>query len=402
MKSIYQFSIVVLAVFILNACNKTATETATAEAHQEEENTVELTAEQFKTANILTGNVEMKALSGTIKVNGMLDVPPQNLVSISAPTSGYIKSTDLLQGKYVKKGAVIATLNNPELISMQQDLLEAKGQLQEVKAQIEYAELEMNRQKELADENVNAKKTYQKANSDFNAMKGKINSLEGKIGAISAKLKALGIDPSKISSTNFVSTVNIYSPINGYVTQVSTNIGAFVSQTDALFKIVDTQHLHAELTIFEKDVPKLKIGQKVRFTLANETKERMASIHLIGREIDKDRTVRVHCHLDQEDMQLIPGMYLKALVESGSNSVPALPEKAIIEFEGNKYVFVANSDEKNAKTLHYEMVKVSTGVTELGYTEVIFDDNFNWKVNKIVINGAYDLLSKMKNSEEGE
>ena len=405
MKSIYKISIFLAIFFLFASCgNKKEQKVVAAEAPLEEENRVELTAEQFATAGIVVGNIEMKALSSTIKVNGMLDVPPQNLVSISAPTAGYIKSTDMLQGMYVNKGQIVATLHNPELLTLQQDLVESRGQLQERKSQFEFLELDLKRQQELSDQEVNSRKTLEKSRSEYNAMKGAINSLEGRIGAIGARLKAVGINPAAVTNSNFISTISIYTPISGYVTEVNTNIGAYVNPTNILFEIVDTRHLHAELTVFEKDVPLLKIGQKVRFTLANETQERMATVHLIGREISSERTVRIHCHLDQEDTQLLPGMYLKALVETGkSQKAAALPEKAIVDFAGKQYIFV-ESDPNPAgqgKVYHFEIIEVRTGATELGYTEVKAT-GADLNAKKVVINGAYDLLSKMKNSEEGD
>ena len=153
--------------------------------------------------------------------------------------------------------------------------------------------------------------------------------------------------------------------------------------------------------MFEKDVPKLKIGQKVRFTLANETQERMATVYLVGKEISQERTVQVHCHLDKEDTSLLPGMYLKALVESGSNKVPAIPSKAIVEFEGSNYIFIADNEKPKEKgATKYKLVTIKTGISELNYTELIFDGTTNWENWKVVTNGAYDMLSKMKNSEE--
>jgi cobalt-zinc-cadmium efflux system membrane fusion protein len=413
MKSIYKLTLLLLLSFAFTFCGGKKEAISAEEkthageeegAHEEDENAVEFTPEQFKTAGIVIGKTEMKALSGTIKVNGMLDVPPQNLVSISAPTAGYIKSTDMLQGTYVKKGQTVATLNNPELLNLQQDLVEARGQLQESKSESEFLESDLKRQQELSDEAVNARKTLEKARSEFNAMKGRINSLEGRIGAINARLRAVGINPASVTNANFISTVSIRTPISGYVTEVNTNIGAYVNPTDILFEIVDTKHLHAELTVFEKDVPKLKIGQKVRFTLANETTDRMATVYLIGREISTERTVRIHCHLDKEDAQLLPGMYLQALVETASNKVAALPEKAIVDFQGKKYIFVEAEEEGEAhegegEMHHFEMMEVKLGVTEMGYTEVS-TSGVDLSTKKVVINGAYDLLSKMKNSEE--
>jgi cobalt-zinc-cadmium efflux system membrane fusion protein len=329
----------------------------------------------------------MKQLSGTIKVNGMLDLPPQSLVSISTPFEGIVKSTEMLQGMKVRKGQAVVVLQHPDFVQIQQDYLDHKSSL-------EYLKLEYERQQELAKENVNAKKTVQKAKSEYQSMQARVQGLK-------VKLNLMNVNISNLEKGNISSTLTLYSPINGYVTKVNTNIGATALPSDVLFEIADTEHLHAELTVFEKDVPKLKIGQKVRFTLANETKERLATVYLIGREISKERTVNIHCHLDQEDKQLLPGMYLKALVESGSEKVAALPEKAIVEFEGSKYIFIEGK-KKDKELKYFEMIEIAAGVTELGFTQISAINNMDLSKEKIVLNGAYDLLSKMKNSEEEE
>ncbi|MBK8368477.1 MAG: efflux RND transporter periplasmic adaptor subunit [Bacteroidetes bacterium] len=352
--------------------------------HHEDESTVELTDEQAKTVGITLGKIEMKSLSGAIKVNGMLDVPPQNLVSVSAPMGGFLKSTELLQGMKVTKGQVIAVLQNADYIQLQQDYVDNKSQL-------EFLEAEYKRQQELAKENVNSQKILLQSKTQYQSMLAKVSGLK-------SKLSLLGINTTQIESGNFQSTISLTAPISGYVTQVNVNIGMFVNPTDVMFKIVDTEHLHAELTVFEKDVPKLKIGQKVRFTLANETVERIATVYLIGREIGEDRTVRIHCHLDKEDGELLPGMYLKAYVEAGTQSLTAIPNDAIVVFEGANYVFVTiPSDEKG--TQHFKMIQITKGVSELGYTEIQLPKDINTE-SSIVINGAFDILAKMKNSEE--
>ncbi len=383
---IYRALAVLVVTLFLTSCGSIKEEMAEDTHHDEKVNTVELTDEQYKIVGVGLGNIEMKSLSGAIKVNGMLDVPPQNLVSISAPMGGILKSTELLQGLKVKKGEVIAVMQNADYIQLQQDYLDTKSQL-------EYLEAEYKRQEELAKENVNSQKTLLQSKTQY-------QSMMAKVGGLKAKLSLLGINTSQIETGNFQNTITLYAPISGYVTQVNVNIGMFVNPTDVMFKIVDTEHLHAELTVFEKDVPKLKIGQKVRFTLANESVERIATVYLIGREIQEDRTVRIHCHLDKEDDQLLPGMYLKAYVEAGTQSVPALPNEAIVTFEGNNYIFESvSSDEKG--THHFKMIQVITGVSELGYTEVQLPKGINTE-SSMVIKGAYDILSKMKNSEEEE
>ena len=376
--------IVILSVFISSCANKA--EETKQEEKPIETNSVELTNNQFKVADVTLGKIEMKALSGAIKVNGMLDVPPQNLVSISAPMGGFLKSTELLQGMKVVKGQLIAVMQNAEYIQLQQDYVDNKSQL-------EYLEAEYKRQEELAKENVNSQKVLLQSKTQYQSMMAKVSGLK-------SKLSLLGINTIQIESGNFQNTITIYAPISGYVTQVNVNIGMYVNPTDVMFKIVDTEHLHAELTVFEKDVPKLKIGQKVRFTLANETTERIATVYLIGREIREDRTVRIHCHLDKEDIELLPGMYLKAYVEAGTQNVPALPDKAIVNFEGNSYIFVSVPSDKKDNH-HFKLVQVTKGVSELGYTEVQLPKEVNAE-SSIVINGAFDILAKMKNSEEEE
>lgn len=387
MRAIYKILVLLSFPFYMGGCSSPKTEKEPEkEAVHEKSDIVTLTPEQHKLVNITLGQIELRELSGTTKVNGMLDLPPQSLVSISTPLEGIVKSTDMLQGKRVAKGALVAVMQNPEFIQMQQDYLDYKSQLQFLKQ-------ELDRQEELAKENVNSKKALQKARSEY-------QSVSARLLGQRSKLSIMNVNFSALEKGNIQKTFNLYTPMAGYVTQVNTNIGAFASTTDVLFKIADTEHLHAELTVFEKDVPKLKLGQKVRFILANEQKERIATVYLIGREISKERTVQIHCHLDKEDTQLLPGMYLKAYVESGMRKVPSLPDSAIVEFEGKKFVFFeAYPSERAApKNFRYRMMEVITGVAENGYTQVSFDGQM--LDGKVVINGAYDLLSKVKNAEE--
>jgi len=192
-----------------------------------------------------------------------------------------------------------------------------------------------------------------------------------------------------------------------------------VQANEVIFEVVDTRHLHVELMVFEKDVPKVKEGQKVRFVLANESRERLAEVHLIGREISPERTVRVHCHLLQEDQNLLPGMFLKATIETGTSETDALPSDAVVNSTGKNYFFIqVNGREENhtkpekendADASHgghqgytFKLVEVVAGIADNGYTEVTLPEGFDRRSTNIVLKGAYDLLSKMNNSEEDE
>jgi cobalt-zinc-cadmium efflux system membrane fusion protein len=404
MKTYTLFHSIIFVLFSYGwvSCNNKETVKTDAEEHHktlEEENIVMLTSAQVKTADIELGKIEQKQISGTIKVNGVLDVPPQQLVSISVPIGGFLKNTSLLEGSRVKKGEVIATIENIDFIQMQQDYLEAKSQF-------ELAKIDYERQQQLAKENVNSQKTLQQSKNNYSIWQAKYNAFREKLNVVNINIK-------KVEAGNVESTINLHSPIDGYVTEVNVNIGKFVNPTDVLFEIVDTEHLHAELIVFEKDVLKLKTGQKVRFTLANETKERMATVFLIGRAINEDRTIQIHCHIDHEDKELLPGMYLSALVETGGALVPALPNEAIIDYQGREYIFIAsnkpqrnvindrndlqeNDSPKGAQ--YFTMLEIQTSNSELGFTEVTVPDSL--AAVGVVVKGAYALLSKMKNTEE--
>jgi cobalt-zinc-cadmium efflux system membrane fusion protein len=373
-----------ITLFTVVSCNNTPPLEKPQEKNKGVTTIVQLNDEQYSSIGIVTGSVETKNLSSVIKVNGKLDVPPQNLISITPPMGGFLKNTEMLQGMKVNKGDVLAVLQNSEYIQLQQDYLESKSQL-------EYLEAEYKRQQVLAKENVSSEKVLSQTKANY-------QSMLAKVGGLKSKLTLIGINLSQIENGNFQNTITIHAPISGYVTQVHVNIGMFVNTTDVLFKIVDTKHLHAELTVFEKDVPKIKVGQKVQFTLANETTERTATVYLVGKEIEADRTVRIHCHLNAEDAELLPGMYLKAFIETGTNVVKALPNQAIINYEGTDYIFIESKTTK--KGIHkFEMIEVEKGISESGYTEITLNKKVT-NTSSIAIKGAFNLMSEIKNGEE--
>jgi cobalt-zinc-cadmium efflux system membrane fusion protein len=370
------------ALGILLVCCQSKKEPEQIQVQAIDADKVVLTDEQVRSIGVELDHVQPRVLSSNINVTGMLDVPPQNLVNITAPFGGFLRSTTLLQGMHVAKGQLIAVIENPEYIQLQQDFLDTKSQA-------EFLEKEYTRQEELANENVNAQKTLERARADLNSMKARNSGLR-------AKLAMLNIDPNKLDSKAIRSTIDLHSPINGYVTQVHFGIGSFVAPTDVIFKIVDTDHLHAELVAFERDIPRIKIGQTIRFMLANETEERTAKVFLVGREISSDRTVRVHGHIDKEDRDLIPGMYLKAWIEAGGNPVQTLPEATVLNFEDRKYIFIQE------KPRTFKQTEIKTGVTENGYVEVSNMDGTSLGKQDVVVKGAYKLLAKMKNEEFGD
>lgn len=373
-----------LLVAVLAACGQSSTQIT--EAEKLDSNvvalSVTLTETQVKNAGIVLGQVSTQPINQKIKVSGMLDVPPQNLNSISAPYGGFLKSTNLLQGMHVHKGDIVAVMEHPDYIQLQQDYLENKSQLT-------YLKTELERQQELAKEEINSKKTLQKAKAEYETMHARVQGLR-------AKLELIKIDVNKLEQGTIQKTINLIAPINGYVTKVNTNIGAFVTANTVLFELVDTEHLHAEVSVFEKDLGTVKIGQQVAITLANETKPRLAKVYLIGKEITDDRTVRVHCHLNEEDNTLIPGMYLTAYIDVQAQGENALPDDAVVNHEGKSLVF--ELVENASGQFKFVPIEVTVLGNENGYTAI--QSSTPLIAKKLVTNGAYKVLSAMMNTTE--
>lgn len=390
MKLLFKIYSIAVLVFVFSCKNKEAatTENSGGDSAHHHENIIELTAEQAKNAGIQTGKIEMRNVGGAIQASGMLDVPPQNLLSVSTPLGGFLSTTELLQGMRVKKGQTIAVLKSEEYIKLQQEFLETASQLVYLKA-------EYKRQETLAKDAINAQKTLQQANAEYLSAQARYDGLK-------ARLRMAGTDITRLEKEGIKENLIITSPINGYVTQVHASLGAFISPGNEMFRIVDTEHLHAEIRVFERDLAKIKTNTVVYFTIAHETKQRKAHVYLLGREIEADRTVRIHCHLDNEDPELLPGMYITATIETHGALAIALPNEAVVNYEGKNYIFIEKEiiTKNNEKISEYEMVEIGIGTSKAGYIEVVLPQSLNAITSKIVTAGAYQLLSQKFNSEE--
>jgi cobalt-zinc-cadmium efflux system membrane fusion protein len=370
---------IILIGCLLLSCQTKKKDTTT-EATSLNENIATLTSAQLKNANLATGVLKKKSISSVLKVNGQIDVPPQNMVSISMPLGGYLKTTKLLPGMHLKRGEVIATMEDQQYIQLQQDYLTTKSRLS-------FAEKEFERQKELNQSQASSDKVYQMADADY-------KTLRITLSALGEKLKLININPIALSEKNISKSVNIYSPIDGFVSKVNVNIGKYVNPADVLFELINPTDIHLNLKIFEKDLTKLAIGQKlVAYTNNQPENKHKCEIILISKDLSVDEhSADVHCHFEDYDKALLPGMYMNAEIEVKSTDVLTLPEEAVVTFEGKEYVFIA-VDPKN-----FKITEVTTGNSENGYIEIRNGDALSDKT--IVTKGAYTLLMKLKNKSD--
>lgn len=423
-------SLLLFSLVALYACGKKeeahTEEAATEKAEAHDENgikEVELNEAQFSSAGVVLGTFTPKNLSEVVNANGYTKLPPQNQADVSVFVSGIVKSIAVIEGQNVHKGQVIATVESPEFTRIQQDYLTSKSNL-------DFLKLEYERQRILSEEEVSAKKVFQKTKADYEIEKARFASLN-------RQLQTMNINPNK----GAVATVPVVAPISGAITEVNIKIGSNVSPGQALVNIVDNSQLHVDLLVYEKDLQKVKTGQNVRFVLTNQDNtEIKGKIFSVGKAFENEtKSVAVHADIENDKQQLIPGMYVNALIDVGANTVNALPVDAVVKAEGREFIFIlegaheekaghdaeqghthddgdthseshdqqqghshddGHAHEESGKSYHFQRIEIKTGTAQLGYVQVTPLQELPADA-KIVIKGAYYIQSHLLKSEGG-
>ena len=423
MKNIFLIIPLALIITLQSSCksdsNQDETNAASKEEHAHEHtnaNTATFTDAQIKSIGIETGNIEEKQLTASIRANGALRVPNQNKASINSLYSGVIRTLLVQPGNVVKRGQVIATISNPEFIRMQEEYLSTGPK-------IVLAEQEYNRQKELNEGNAGALKNLQAAESEMKALNTRRSSLEQQI-------QLMGINPRSLTNGKLVTVVSLRTPIGGIVSNVSVKMGSYVDVSTPVAEVVDNSQLHLDLFVYEKDLPKLKNNQRIHFTVTNNPgKEYDAQIFSLGSTFeDESKAVSVHAQVKGDKTGLIDGMNVTALISLDKITTPAVPNDAIVTWQGQDYIFIvtdAHAEEEHheegkdhkhegsephdhkepqkpaEKGVTFEKVAVARGTSEVGYTQITLLKAVPPDA-KIVTKGAFFVLAKLTNSGEGE
>ena len=261
-KTMYKSLLTITILFA--ACNSKETKVETAVADVHDPTLVAFTQDQYNAVNVQLGKVTITNLGNYIKASGTIDVPPSQSISITSPYGGTVKSTSVIEGKYINEGQVIATIENPEFLQMQQDYLESSSQLSFLKQ-------DLARQEELVKENIAARKSLQKATSEYNSMVARVEGLK-------SKLRLANINPTSVKPGNFTSRVSIHAPISGYVTHVYANVGKYVGPNEVLADMASTKNILAKIRVFEKDLSKIKMGRTGRWKATGYSSECNAKV----------------------------------------------------------------------------------------------------------------------------
>lgn len=376
-----KYLFIILSAFLVLSCKNEAVKNETEKSVSKTiQNELILTKEQLKTIELNTVKIEKKQISGTLQLNGKVDVDPDSKVSISSALGGHVKSVRVLPGKFVKKGEIIVTIEDNQFIQIQQDYLTTQAQL--LSAAPNY-----NRQKELNTSKSTSDKLMQQAETEYKSLLAVKNGLE-------EKLRLLNINPSKVAAGKIQRSINIVAPFSGVVSQVNVNKGKYVAPSDELVELINPQGLILKIKVFEKDLPKISVNQNVTvFTNGNANNKLKAKIITKGNSILEDGSTEVIAKLLNTNIhELVNGLYINALIDLDNIDAFTLPADAVVSFEGKNYVFEQKSQEK------FLIVEVETGNT---FQESIAIINAEVLLNKKIVNkGAYALLMALKNKVE--
>lgn len=336
-----------------------------------------LSPQQVKALGLELGSLIEQQMGLSVFANGIIDVPPQNKSYIAMPFGGYIKEIKVLDGMLVKKGQVLLVVEHPEIIQLQQEFLELQGQM-------EYLSADYERQKQLYEKEAGSAKSFQQAKSAYMVNKAKLSGL-------AVQLEMANVNMAVLQKGTIERTQRIRSPFSGVITKVAANVGAFAEPKDNLLEIIDLKHAHAELTVYEKYLSFLQKDQVVKLQFVDVNQTASAKIYLIGREISKERTVKVHCHFDQLPSDITPGSYLKAEIHADNQQQYTLPEEAVVQQNGKDVVFIVQDG-------NYLPIAVDLLMSQGGRVALTSDQLSLLKKSKIVVKGAYELLA-LRNKE---
>jgi cobalt-zinc-cadmium efflux system membrane fusion protein len=363
---------VILSLFI--SCGNNEKSSVTKE---ENSSYIEITSAQFEKNKFELGTFQEQYFPKVVMATGMIDVPPENKASVSATMGGYIKTTPLLIGDKVKKGQLLVTLENPEFVSLQQEFMELNEQLVYLKSEYE-------RQQTMIAEKITSQKSFLKAESDYKTSIARRNGLK-------KQLEMLHISIANTTKGNFTAIAGIYAPIAGSISKTFVSMGSYVSPASPILEIINNDHIHLELSVFEKDILNIKKDQKIEFKIPEASDQvYLGEVHLVGNSIDENRTIKIHGHIENEsEYNFISGMFVESSIITSSEKKEALPSEAIVATDDVNYVLVLEKKENN---IYYFLQKrIETSDQYEGKTCITNTQEFK-EGSQFLIKGSFNLI----------
>lgn len=353
-------------------------------------NQVQLSENQVRAINLKLGRFTTQDVSNVVKATGTLSLPPQRRASVSAYQGGIIRTLPVTEGQPVRQGQVLAELENPDFVQLQQDYLTQRDQFV-------FLETDYRRQKALLAEQVGVAKNVQQTAANYNAARATLRSLE-------SRLTTLGIALGPLRAGRIVSRIPVKSPLAGRLRyQPGLALGASVTPSGPLFEVLDTRRLFVELQVFEQDFGKVRVGQAVHVTFPSlpGLPATEATVSYIDPAFNPTtKTVKVRAVIDDNrNEQLLPGLFVNAVIDVDPAAAPAavatVPDAAIVPEGESSYIYtlVKTRREDTGTEYIYEKHEVRTGAAAKGFTAVTPVDKLPANA-QVVVSGAYYLQAQ--------
>ena len=381
---------------------QTGSEAHAHEEHEHEEvdfDHIPLTAKQVSTVDLKMGEAVEREMDATIDAKGSLVLRAQAMGDVASLMGGIVKSISVKEGQFVHKGQLVATVENTDVVSLQREYYSAAKEC-------ELARIDMERQKLLAHNGAGIKRSLQQAQKDYHVAHA--NML-----GIGRQLAQMGISIAAVAKGKFTTAFPLRAPISGIVSEMTASLGSYADMQTPLMKIRNTQAVECDLNIFEKDLAKVKVGNRVTLNLTNQPGVKLSgTVYGMNQYFnDNSKSVAVHVKLDAASVKsylhstsgnthggkLFAGMYVSGKIATGSQQCLALPSQAIVSQDGKQYVFALNGAPSKGN-YSFSRHEVTTGSSDGKYTEVKLCDHLlkgknRTAVKKIVTENAYYLAS---------
>ncbi len=331
-------------------------------------------------------DVGLSDMGITLKATGEVGPNQNRFVVVSPRMPGVVKEVLVDWGDRVKKGQVLAVLDSIELG-------QARADYKKAKAMLNLAKKNYQREKSLYRQNICSKKQFLEAETDY-------EQAQIELKALRERLKLMGLHENSMLNApegNVSSLFTIAAPFDGTVIEKKVAVGELKDAFTPIVTISDLTHVWVWFDIYEKDITKVRAGNRVSISVASYPDEQFEGlVTYIGATVnEKTRTVKVRSEVGNSHEKLKPGMFAKVLllqVETGSDS-PMLPEESV-QTDGQKhFVFVP---------LHEELFlrrEVTLGARVDGYVKVIRGLNKN---ERVVVKGGFLLKSEIMKEKFGD
>jgi cobalt-zinc-cadmium efflux system membrane fusion protein len=371
--SIYIF---ILSLFFVFGCSSDKPQAANAEEAPHDDH-IELSLAQFQNGKFKIEKPDSSRFYQSYKVTGMIDVPPENRASVNSFFSGFVSETHLLVGDVVQKGDLLIKLQNPDFIQMQQQFAQDVSEL-------EFLASEFQRKQNLLKDKVIAEKVFQQTKSAYNSMKAKVQGQR-------KTLQLMNVNTKAVLKGNFTESISIYAPISGKIAKLNISQGTYVEPNTMIMEILNTEHIHLELDVFEKDIMAIKLGDTLDFKVPELTSETFSAyVQLIGAEVGQNRTVRVHAHPLKEEETFAVGMFVEASFKKDPQEHLSLPATAFAKSDQDWVVLKLQT--QTDSTYVFDKIEVEDTKPQNGLRALKSSVPLSVK-DQFLTQGVFDLVS---------